>query len=81
MADQINTEPSGGGYAGVVLIVAIVVIVVLGAYFLLRSGPLVTDREEINVEIEAPSAPDINLPDIEVPEVELPEVAPPPPAE
>ncbi len=76
MADQINTDTNGGGgggYAGVVLIVAIVILVALGAYFLLNSGPLVTERDEVNVDVETPASPDINLPDIELPDVELPD--------
>jgi hypothetical protein len=76
MADQINTETNGGGggsNVGIVLIVAIVILVALGAYFILNSGPLVTERDEVNVDVETPASPDINMPDIELPDVELPE--------
>ena len=77
MADQINTDNDGGGnYTGIVLVVAIVILVALGAYFLLNSGPLVAESEEVNVDIEAPAAPEIDLPEVEMPELpEAPEPA------
>lgn len=69
-------ERSGGNSALAFIVGALLVIVLVIAGFMFFNGGFGGQTEELDVNIEAPRAPDLEAPNVNPPEVSAPEVTP-----